>query len=404
MAALCGEARILFEPSNAVFRKIVTRDLLRFITGTTKPVHGESRDRARAGVAWLLRAQDATSDGGVSYGYFPCSNERGWQPSYPETTGYIMPTLLDFAKLENTEVLMKRAIVMASWEADIQMPSGAVQGGRLRAPEDQTPSAFNTGMVLHGWARMLAESAVPGIAEAGDKAARFLVDDISEAGYFRTNGEFVSADVVKIYNALCAWALHLFGDVTGQREYTDAAIRVIEAAIRQQADNGWIRDNCLVRAEAPLTHTIGYTLQALLEVGLLSGREDFVTAAVRGIDPVVRLVDERGMLRGRFYSDWKPALFSSCLTGSAQLAIVMYRLYEHLGFSTYRECADRLVDYLKAMQVIDSGDEGIDGALAGSFPILGSYMTRGYPNWATKYLVDALILQEQMATPTNHQS
>ena len=61
----------------------------------------------------------------------------------------------------------------------------------------------------------------------------------------------------------------------------------------------------------------------------------------------------------------------------------------------YRMAADMLVDFLKAVQVVGSGIAGIDGALAGSYPITGPYMTSGYPNWATKYLLDALMLQSE---------
>jgi len=35
------------------------------------------------------------------------------------------------------------------------------------------------------------------------------------------------------------------------------------------------------------------------------------------------------------------------------------------------------------------------GAVAGSFPLFGGYMRAGYPNWATKYFLDALLLQAQ---------
>ena len=45
-----------------------------------------------AAEAWLCRAQDASGDGGVSYGY---SLRGGWRPSYPETSGYIATTFFD---------------------------------------------------------------------------------------------------------------------------------------------------------------------------------------------------------------------------------------------------------------------------------------------------------------------
>src|SRR5262245_34594310 len=45
------------------------------------------------GLNWLARAQDnsATNDGGVARHY---SLVSGWGPSYPESTGYIIPTLI----------------------------------------------------------------------------------------------------------------------------------------------------------------------------------------------------------------------------------------------------------------------------------------------------------------------
>ena len=46
------------------------------------------------GMAWLARAQDCSTsaDGGVARHY---SLLDGWSTSYPETTGYIIPTFFD---------------------------------------------------------------------------------------------------------------------------------------------------------------------------------------------------------------------------------------------------------------------------------------------------------------------
>jgi hypothetical protein len=74
---------------------------------------------------------------------------------------------------------------------------------------------------------------------------------------------------------------------------------------------------------------------------------------------------------------------------------VLYRLAEHDGEARYREYADKLVDYLKSLQLSSSEDPAVVGALAGSFPLFGGYMRAGYPNWATKYLLDALMLQSR---------
>ena len=52
---------------------------------------------AQEALEWLCRAQDhsASTDGGVARSY---SLLTGWASSYPETTGYIIPTFLERAK------------------------------------------------------------------------------------------------------------------------------------------------------------------------------------------------------------------------------------------------------------------------------------------------------------------
>ena len=191
--------------------------------------------------------------------------------------------------------------------------------------------------------------------------------------------------------------MYRLGGLTGDRRYCDAAVRSVEGALAFQQPNGWFAENCLTDNRRPLTHTIGYTAQGILEVGMAAGREDFIDASARCLDGVLPNVKSNGYLSGRFDSDWRPAVRWVCLTGSAQIAIVAYRLGELRHNDRYRDAADCLVNFLKAVQRTGTGTLGIDGALAGSFPIMGNYMTGGYPNWATKYLLDALMLQAGQA-------
>lgn len=396
-SALASEIARLFEPGNRAFMRHALRDQGRYLARATRPVHGEIAPRARAAVNWLLFAQRATPDDGVSLGYFPCRGQRhGWMPSYPETTGYIITSLLAYAECFGDPAVQDAALKMARWEIAIQMPSGAVQGGPVCPPPQQTAAAFNTGMVLEGWCSAFRATGAAEFLEAGRRAADFLVGDLDENHYFRTNGAYVSAGEIKTYTCLCAWAMYRFGEVSGKRRYQDAAIKVIEAALRQQQSNGWFAHNGLTGSHAPLTHTIGYTLQGVLEVGVAAHRQDFVDAAIKGVAPLIARIDRRGLLPGCFYADWEPALFSSCLTGNAQIAIVCYRLHERTGANEYKRAADMLVGALNALQALDSPSQALNGAIPGSFPIFGLYMRAGYPNWATKYFLDALLLQHRL--------
>src|SRR6185436_6062964 len=76
-----------------------------------------SRAHLDATMAWLCKAQDSVEGGGVSAGY---SVIDGWLPPYPETTGYIIPTFYDYARLTGREEFRLRARRMADWELEVQ--------------------------------------------------------------------------------------------------------------------------------------------------------------------------------------------------------------------------------------------------------------------------------------------
>jgi hypothetical protein len=389
-----GEWRGALFGASAAFRNVVLSDQFRS-PAAVSPVAGETATRAAAAVRWLCAAQDATTDGGVSYGYFPASSARGWDISYPETTGYIMTSLVRYGRRAGRPDLIERARRMGLWEADIQMESGAVQGGKVTPRDRQTPAAFNTGMVLDGLVTVLEDRPDTTLGRAAERAASFLAGDLNDKGLFVTNGAFVSRDAIKIYNVLCAWALYRFGRMAGERRSRDAAIRAVEGALAFQNARGWFAENCLTDPVHPLTHTIGYTAQGVLEVGAEAGRDDLVAAAEACLKGAIGGIQPNGFLPGRFDDAWRPAARWSCLTGSAQIAVVAYRLAALRGVETYAAAADRLVGFLKAVQRTGTGDAGIDGALAGAYPIMGDYMTGGYPNWATKYLLDALMAEAE---------
>ena len=97
-------------------------------------------------LAWLGRAQDhsLSADGGVARHYCLIT---GWGESYPETTGYIIPTLIREARISGDVSLLDRAQQMLDWLVSIQMPCGAFQGGTI-GESPVVPVTFNTGQTL----------------------------------------------------------------------------------------------------------------------------------------------------------------------------------------------------------------------------------------------------------------
>jgi uncharacterized protein YyaL (SSP411 family) len=393
--------RSLERPETRRFARYLVRDLARYLVWRPRSIKGDTRNRARLAAEWLARAQDATGDGGLSYGYFPLKgNARGWGRSYPETSGYTIPTLLAYAAAFDTPEFRTRGLKMAAFVAESQMDCGALYGGTVKPQAERVAVAFNTGMGLLGLLAACAASGEPVYLEAARRAARFLCDDIGPDGHFRSHGPLVSSHPTKVkaYTALCAWPLYEAGCLLGERRYCDAALRVGDAVLRLQRPNGWIAENCLgPQLHAPLLHTIAYALQGLAELGIRSGEARFVEGARRGIDALLPRCGG-GFLHGRWFEDWQPAAFSSCLTGSAQAAVVCYRLWEFTGGAQYRNGGDALLNYLKGLQQARYAgiDPQIVGAIGGSFPLVGAYMFNGFPGWATKFYLDALLMQHRL--------
>lgn len=348
-----------------------------------------------AAVDWVLLAQKSSGDNGVALGYFPLEVGGGWKPSYPETTGYIITSLLNYAHQNTNAEVKAAAIAMADWEIDVQMSDGAVQGGPVCEPEKQTAAAFNTGMVLDGWCSAYETTKADTHKRAMRRAAEWLANDLDKDGYYQTNGDFVSQGEIKTYTCLCAWAIYRAGVLLERQDIKDAAIRSIEAALKQQKPNGWFAHNCLTHSDTPLTHTIGYTLQGVLEVGVLSKNEAYINAVIKALKGIAPQQRDNGYLAARFDKNWQPASTYVCLTGSAQIAIVCYRLAKEFGNREFIEFANKLTNFVKATQAIATDNPAIKGAIAGSYPIMGGYMNAGYPNWATKYFIDALMLQKE---------
>ncbi|MCI3953504.1 MAG: hypothetical protein K0R53_3004, partial [Burkholderiales bacterium] len=73
------------------------------------------------GIAWLGTAQDNADppDGGIARHF---SLITGWSPSYPETTGYIVPTLLEYGRRYKDASVRQRAKRALDWLVSIQFP------------------------------------------------------------------------------------------------------------------------------------------------------------------------------------------------------------------------------------------------------------------------------------------
>jgi hypothetical protein len=344
------------------------------------------------GLNWLGRAQDnsATNDNGVARHF---SLVSGWGPSYPESTGYIVPTLIAAGRAElvvNHRNLLDRARRMLDWLVDIQMPSGAFQGGTVQS-SPVVPVTFNTGQILLGLAS--------GVEQFGDRyrtamerAGDWLVATQDADGCWRKYATPFAEPGEKVYETHVGWGLVEAHRRDPNRGYASAALQNARWALGHQQSNGWFANCCLSDATIPLTHTIGYVLRGLIEIHRFTKASELLSSAIACADALVRVVRDDGFIPGQLDKSWNSKTRWACLTGSAQIVASWLLLDELLGQGRYTDAAKRVNSYVRRTIKV-TGDPRTRGAVKGSFPISGDYGPYEFPNWAPKFVVDANVLE-----------
>lgn len=343
-------------------------------------------------IEWLKRAQDAGLDRGVSYGVI---FGQDFDVSYPETTGYICQTFVEQEKSTGDAELLERAVEMADWEIAIQLPEGAVMGGKLNT--QPTPAVFNTGMVLLGWSALIHRTGKDRFKSAAKRASDWLVSIQEPDGmWVRGNSKFAVPEWT-LYNVKAAWGLCEAGVALGEDRFVQAGLRNAEYCLSRQRPNGWFPDCCLENPVEPLLHTLAYSMQGLIGIGKITGREDLIRGARLLADAQLRIMRDDGFIPGKQYNDFSPAVDWCCLTGSAQTSIVWSELYLLTHEEKYRAAVNRVNRYLMARHDIRNPDLRLRGGVPGAWPVWGDYGRLRIINWGTKFLVDALALEERIS-------
>jgi Squalene-hopene cyclase C-terminal domain len=341
-------------------------------------------------LAWIGRAQDhsLSADGGVARHYCLIN---GWGTSYPETTGYIIPTVIREARLSGDSGMKDRARKMLDWLLSIQMPNGAFQGGAI-GQSPVVPVTFNTGQILMGLAAGVSEFG-PTYRNAMTSAADWLVQTQDPDGCWRKGHAPFARQGEKAYETHVAWGLFEAARVEPGRGYAEAAVRNLHWARSLQNAEGWFEDCCLTDPSEPLTHTIGYVLRGLVEAYLFTRDKKILEAAQRTAEGILKILRSDGYLPGRLSSSWEATVSWCCLTGSAQIAICWLLLYLETGDDRFRRAAVSVNRYIRGTVRLEGPPE-TRGAIKGSFPVSGRYSPFQYPNWACKFFIDANRLEK----------
>jgi len=347
------------------------------------------RDHLLAAAAWLQQAQRVTGDGGI------CGRYRlrgGWSSSYPETTGYIVPTLIALARELDDQSYLESARRAVEFLLAVQLPSGAFPGME-RAENSTEPSVFNTAQIIHGLMSWHAATGDEGALDAARRAADWVVSVQDADGAFRRH---CYLNVATTYSAHATCWLADLGRYLGDHRLLTAAERHLDWVLRQcDTDTGWI-DLCGFdapdhQARRAFSHTIAYTLAGVLRTATVLGRADGIDVVRKSAQALLRRLEISRWMPGVLNHRWQGVANYACLTGNAQIALLWFDLYKIDPDPRYLNAAFKAIDLVKRAQPMASANPAIRGGVPGSDPIWGDYIYMGIPNWAAKFFIDALL-------------
>jgi hypothetical protein len=352
-------------------------------------------DALRSVVDWIFHAQ--RSDGGIAAYY---SFLTGYSESYPEVTGYIIPTLYDFGRLTG-DLAARHAIYLATdWLLSLQMTSGAFPGGLHRSASgpggNAQPSVFNTGQILQGLVRACVET------KTEIRNAKILKSAVAAGDWLGAiqqadgswTGPAAYQETAHTYYSMVSWALAQLAAESGDPRHAAAADRNIDWVLAHVQPSGWI-DGINLHGHPAYLHFIAYVIQGTLECGILRRRDDAIQAAAKPAWVLLRKFETHKRLLGTYEPDFRGGQRFACLTGNAQMSCVWLRLFEVTGELRYLNASLKMNEMLKQL-LPAKGRRGVVGGVAGSYPIWGAYQPMRFISWGCKFLADALMLEQRL--------
>ena len=328
-------------------------------------------------IEWIKTSERDTGGSAANFSYL-----MGWSKSYPETTGYIINTLLDYHERYVDRESFTMAFRYGKWLLGIQNSDGSWNGGMHPNSKPQQ-SVFNTGQIIIGLVSLYKISEDVIWKDSFHRAATWLAQNVNDEGLWE-NGHY--NDFNPTYYTRVAWPMLLANEVLNETKITASALKVLDKMASRLLSNGSFEHWGFNIAKPAFTHTIAYTIRGFIESSLLIQDWDrYAKLTEPAIDKLYKLSEiNGGRLPGCLNNDWHAVGNFSCLTGNAQVAICFFLMFDQHSDLRFVNAGTKLLEY-------NISKQSRSGAIAGSSPIYSKYMRMRYPNWAAKFHADAII-------------
>ena len=265
------------------------------------------------------------------------------QASYPEVSGYFIPTLLNWGERE-------LAIKYKNWLISSQNADGS-----WNDPSGEAPYIFDTGQILKGL--MALSDYFPELKENIIKGCDWILSNQVASGRIITPNAYTAVltggrSVPEGINLYTLEPIRNAGIKWGIKKYTEAV---------EKAVNYYLADKNLTDFNT-LSHFHAYIIEALADLGQTQ-------KAKEAMENVAILQKPNGSVPAYNDVNWV------CSTGLFQYAIIWYKL----GIT---EKGDKAFEYAVKLQ-------NKTGGFYGSYGQSAAYFQKKEISWAVKYFMDA---------------
>ena len=269
---------------------------------------------------------------------------------------------------------------------------------------NELADVFDTGMVLEGYINIYKVTEDMQYLEAAKRAGNFLIKNQEPDGSWT---KYSYKNIPHSYHTLIAQAILKLYIILKEDKYIKSVESLLQWVVSVKKNNGWFEYQAFTAEEEPYTHTMAYFMQGLLEIYKLNqfcgNRFAYVLDIIKAYcDKLIQSFNltNRGeniyILPGQVNSKWESAADYICITGNAQFSIVFNELFCITKNREYKKVADILLNIVNKFQIITRADTPFSGAISGSYPIKGQYHSYEFPNWASKFYADALMLNNEL--------
>lgn len=347
----------------------------------------------KEGFYWIKHGQENNKDGGIPAYY---NIKTGYSYSYPETSGYILVSLLEMLNsgLDNFSIINSEINQVIDEIFKYLLEQQNTDGGWGHPGEKNQSMVFDTCQILEGFSSLLSNSKFAfreQILLSIYQSKKFLLSNFQENGFIN---EALFPGKCYAYQARSAAILIELGISMNDSELIRIGSAASNYAFNARSKNGfYLSTGNLLGESKPITHFVAYTLEGILRSGIALNRLDMIESVVEVMKILNKSFAKKNIMGIAINTKWKSIGSNELLSGLSQFSIINWILYDLTRESSYKDYAILMNKKVKKSIDLTSQAMGIRGGVKSCEPFSRKYYPDCYLNWALKFFLDAIMCE-----------